>query len=73
MTESKKAKILNQVQLQQQIAELAKVNVVTCGNCGDVFYHETHEQEVTCPWCDSEMDVSDCPDLMYKSMENNEY
>ena len=65
-------KILKQIELQNKIKKLAKVNIVTCGNCGSIVLHELDDTEIDCPYCNRIMDVSDCPDYLYDGMENNE-
>lgn len=65
-------KILKQIELQNRIKKLAKVNIVTCGNCGSIMLHELDDNEIDCPYCNRIMDVSDCPDYLYDGMENNE-
>jgi rubrerythrin len=65
-------KILKQIELQNKIKKLAKVNIVTCGNCGSIVLHELDDNEIDCPYCNRIMDVSDCPDYLYDGMENNE-
>lgn len=41
------------------------INVVTCGHCGEIFAHsaEHSEDELTCPVCGLEDDISSFPDL----------
>jgi hypothetical protein len=65
-------KILKQVELQNAIIQLAKINIVTCGNCGSVVLHKTKDTEIDCPYCDRIMDVCDCPDYLYNGIENNQ-
>jgi DNA-directed RNA polymerase subunit RPC12/RpoP len=65
-------KILKQIELQNRIKKLSKVNIVTCGNCGSIMLHELDDNEIDCPYCNRIMDVSDCPDYLYDGMENNE-
>ena len=49
--------------LVQKIYNEAKVNTVTCGSCGEVFFHEVDEEELICPHCDYEGEICDFPDL----------
>ena len=44
---------------------------MTCGNCGSILLHEMADETIEC-LCGHEMDLSDCPDLFYSGMENNE-
>ena len=55
-----------QLDLQHKIQEIANVNVVTCGNCGTVIFHDRDKTNITCFSCDKAMDVSDCPDYFYE-------
>jgi DNA-directed RNA polymerase subunit RPC12/RpoP len=68
---SKEVKILKQIELQEKIQKLADINVVTCGHCGNVLLHERNDKEIECPYCETIMDVCDCPDLFYSGIENN--
>ena len=44
-------------------------NVVTCGDCGHVLLHDTGQEELTCPYCGFEDDISSFPDLFYKNWD----
>lgn len=44
----------------------AGYNVVTCGECGDVFLHDSDQEELVCPYCEFTGDVCDFPDLFYE-------
>ena len=63
-----------QIKLQEKCVKDAYVNIVTCGECGFVFLHETmpiEEQENTmleCPHCDTPQDFCDAPDLFCRGM-----
>lgn len=63
--------IINKINLQEKIKQLTWINIVTCGNCGDVLLHELKEEYIQCI-CGVKIDVSDCPDLYYLGTENNE-
>ncbi len=63
-------KRLSQLELLYKIQEESGVNVVTCGTCGDVFFHERHEEELKCPHCEAEHDPGDCPDLYYEGWDD---
>jgi predicted RNA-binding Zn-ribbon protein involved in translation (DUF1610 family) len=53
-----------QYKLAQEVYNKAMVNIVTCGNCGDVMLHRTQQEgDLTCPSCGFESDPSDFPDL----------
>jgi hypothetical protein len=65
-------KILKQIELQERIQREAKVNIVTCGNCGSVVLHELNKFKIDCPYCNVKMSVYDCPDYLYSGMENNQ-
>jgi len=55
---------MKQLEIQEAIQE-AGYNVVTCGDCGCVFFHEIGEKILVCPHCDEEQECSDAPDLFY--------
>ena len=38
-------------------------NAVSCGQCGDIFLHKTKVDELTCPHCAFEDDISSFPDI----------
>lgn len=47
-------------------------NIVTCGQCGEVFIHEiinikedTDPNYITCPYCEFNSEPCDFPDLFY--------
>jgi hypothetical protein len=60
---------LEQIKLQHELQNLG-YNIVTCGNCGSVLIHRTNVTEIEC-YCGTH-DISDCPDLNYQGMENNQ-
>ncbi len=62
--------IEHQIRLQEKIQSVG-FNVVECGNCETVLLHELGDEKIDC-FCGSRMDLSDCPDLFYSGMENNE-
>ena len=52
--------------LQEKIQQEAKVNVVTCPDCGDVFFHPLEIQgNIVCPHCEAEGEACDFPDFYY--------
>jgi hypothetical protein len=67
MTKRELAK--KQIELQNKVLALAKINIVTCGNCGCVLLHDT--LSIECASCKSVMDICDCPDLWYEGCQNN--
>lgn len=73
MTQTKRELVVNQIRLQERIQAQAKVNLVTCGNCGSILLHEINEEPaVKCFACMREMDTSDCPDYWYEGVQDNE-
>jgi hypothetical protein len=60
-----------QIELQDRVIALAKINIVTCGHCGCVLLHELTDEFITCACCKSELEQSDCPDLWYEGCQNN--
>lgn len=64
-------KRLSQLDLLYKIQEESGVNVVTCGSCGDVFLYERHEEELKCPYCETENDPCDCPDFYYEGWDSH--
>jgi hypothetical protein len=61
--------VLQQIDLQEKIQEVG-FNIVECGNCGTVLLHEIGKEKIEC-FCGT-MALSDCPDLYYNGIENNE-
>lgn len=41
------------------------LNIVTCGECGDVFAHKEGVETLTCPYCEYNDDICQFPDLLY--------
>ena len=69
---SKRGLVIDQLALMDDIRAKANINIVTCGNCGNVILHERDlEDTITCYGCKSEMDISDCPDLFYTGIEDS--
>ena len=61
--------IINQIKLQNKIQSLG-INLVNCGNCGSIFFHECDDNDtVKCPFCYRKMAKSDCPDYFYEGLE----
>jgi hypothetical protein len=68
-TENKRDIAIRQIELQEKI-QASGINIVTCGNCGNALLHEITDETIDC-FCGLTMDLSDCPDLYYNGMENN--
>lgn len=69
---SKRDKIIEQIKLMEIIRQEANINIVDCGNCGSTFLHKrSTEGLIHCPYCEKDMDQSDCPDFLYENMQNN--
>lgn len=66
-----KEKILKQIELQERVQKESSINIVMCGNCSSIVLHEMTATEIDCPYCNSIMDVCDCPDYLYSGIENN--
>ena len=62
---SEKFKKLNEEQelLQREVVASAKINIVTCGNCGTTILHRISEIEITCVDCGFKSEPCDFPDL----------
>ena len=61
--------ITKQIEFQNKIQSLG-INLVSCGSCGSIFFHECNEEEnVECPFCYTDMAKSDCPDYFYNGLE----
>jgi hypothetical protein len=67
---TKREIVIEQIKLQEKIQSLG-YNIVTCGHCGTVLLHKCGEEELEC-FCGNTVDISDCPDLYYSGLENNE-
>ena len=55
----------DQLFLQKQIVDKAGINIVTCGNCGEVVLHRLTDEAILCPHCEFISDPCDFPDLNY--------
>lgn len=55
----------SQISLQKEVINKANINIVTCGNCGDVTLHRLPAERVHCSSCDHGGDICDFPDLNY--------
>jgi len=68
---TKKEKFMSQIELQNRAIEIG-VNIVTCGDCGDVLLTDAYAEEIECPHCGFTADQCDFPDLFYTGMEVHE-
>jgi len=55
----------DQTKLFDEMVSQTGINIVTCGNCGEALLHHIGDTEIYCGYCDSNMALSDCPDLKY--------
>ena len=42
-----------------------ELNIVNCGNCGNIFAHTLNVEQLNCPYCDFKSDTCDFQDLYY--------
>lgn len=61
--------MLKQIALQEEIQSHG-INLVNCGNCGQMLLHRTDVNQIEC-FCGMEMEGCDCPDAFYRGMEDN--
>lgn len=61
---------IKQIEFQERIQAIAKINIVTCGSCGNVMFHEINDTNLLCE-CGFESEPCDFPDLWYSGWENN--
>jgi predicted RNA-binding Zn-ribbon protein involved in translation (DUF1610 family) len=70
-----KQKVLEQIALQEEIQSVAGINIVNCGNCGEILLHRTTNiqdtEDIICPYCNFESEPCDFPDFLYSGMENS--
>lgn len=65
-------KVLEQIKLAEEIQKVAGINIVNCGNCGEVLLHRiTEDEDIECPYCDFKSEPCDFPDFLYRGMENS--
>ena len=72
LDKTKRDLIIAQIHLSDEIKQKSGINVVTCGNCGSVILHKLSDENINCYDCGNEMSTSDCSDLFYSGMENND-
>lgn len=63
--------IEKQVEFIEKIQRVADVNLVNCGRCDSILFHDTKDEEIECPYCNFKSDPSDFPDYIYDGMVNN--
>lgn len=73
-------KVLEQIDLQEEIQRVAGINIVNCGNCGSVLLHRIvplamdtplEDYDITCPYCDFQSEPCGFPDFLYQGMEHS--
>lgn len=69
--ESTRDKVIKQIELMENIRQKANINIVNCGQCGNVVLHERNEEDIECPYCKFTSEPCDFPDFLYENMENN--
>lgn len=52
-----------QLDLQQEVVEKSKINIVACCSCESVFLHRITDDAVTCPYCSTTSDPCNFTDL----------
>lgn len=76
-----------QLDLMNVIRAKSNINIVTCGNCGTILFHEMKlisdiefisfkddDNSIECFGCKTKMELCDCPDLWYEGcIENMEF
>ena len=50
---------------------IKELNVVSCGHCGKVFGHEMGVDELHCPYCDMQDDISSFPDFFATEIDSS--
>ena len=64
-------KIIEQIDLQEEIQKKAQINIVNCGSCGSVLLHRINDEDIECPYCNFISEPSDFPDFFYRGLENS--
>jgi hypothetical protein len=54
----------SQISLQKEIVNKAGINIVACGNCGDLMLHRLPADTISCISCEHEGDICNFPDLI---------
>lgn len=60
---------IRQIAFQEKIQSIG-VNLVTCGDCGDVIFCNTDDEEITCA-CGFSSEPCDFPDFWYEGLQDN--
>jgi hypothetical protein len=64
--EQQHTNIKQQRKLFFKLVKSSNINIVTCGNCGDVVLHKIkHEGDIHCPHCLFASERCDFPDFYY--------
>jgi DNA-directed RNA polymerase subunit RPC12/RpoP len=75
-----KEKMLEQIDLVEELQSVAGINIVNCGNCGSVLLHRItplamdtpiEDYDITCPYCGFTSEPCDFPDFLYQGMESS--
>lgn len=65
-----KEKVLRQIDLLNEVNEIAKIGMVVCPNCDCLFLHRIENEPVECPYCAFTDDESEFMPVYFKGMEN---
>jgi hypothetical protein len=80
MCKTIREKMLEQIDLVEELQSVAGINIVNCGNCGSVLLHRLtplamdtplEDYDITCPYCDFQSEPCDFPDFLYEGMEHS--
>ena len=52
-----------QYALSQEMLRATGINMVTCGDCGEVNIHRVDEEDITCASCGTTSEPCDFPDF----------
>lgn len=61
----RKLDIEGQKILFEEIVSKTNINIVTCGDCGNIVFHRTPTEEIECPHCGMKSEPCDFPDFYY--------
>ncbi len=66
---NREVRLREQYELAQEVVNKSGINIVTCGNCGDVNLHRIFptesDEDITCARCGFESEPCDFPDLFH--------
>ncbi len=62
-----------QIDYQERIQNELGLNIVWCGDCGQLQIQPIGVDEYTCYFCPNTSDISNFPDLFYKEMDYVEF